>query len=70
MPVGSGSQRMLALGILFAHELWEHVSQHGVLERLKQGKAAQSLIGQLRSQLFLEGKPPRAVSILLSSIYR
>lgn len=50
-----GCQRMLALGVLFAHDLIGTALSTGVLERLKQDMVAQSLVGQLRSHLFLEG---------------
>jgi hypothetical protein len=50
-----GSQRMLALRVLFAHDLLGTTLSTEVLERLKQDKVAQALVGQLRSQLFLEG---------------
>ena len=50
-----GSQRMLALGALFAHDLLGTTLPTEVLERLKQDTMAQSFVGQLHSQLFLEG---------------
>jgi putative nucleotidyltransferase-like protein len=50
-----GSQRMLALGVLFAHELLGTTLSPAVLEKLKQDKVPLSLIGLLRSQLFMEG---------------
>lgn len=50
-----GSQRMLALGVLFAHELLGTTLSPVVLERLKQDRVAQSLVEQLRFQLFLDG---------------
>jgi len=53
-----GCQRMVALGVLFAHELLGTTLSTEVLERLKQNMVAQSLVGQLRSQLFLEGDAP------------
>ena len=51
-----GCQRMVALGVLFAHDVLGTTLSPGVLERLKQDTVAQSLVGQLRSQLFLEGE--------------
>ncbi|MGB5054969.1 MAG: nucleotidyltransferase family protein, partial [Nitrospirales bacterium] len=50
-----GSQRMLALGGLVAHDLLGTTLSTEVLERLKKDKVAQLLVGQLRSQLFMEG---------------
>ncbi len=50
-----GCQRMVALGVLFAHDVLGTTLSPEVLERLKQDTVAQSLVGQLRSQLFMEG---------------
>jgi hypothetical protein len=46
---------MLALGVLFAHELVGTTFSPEVLDKLKQDRVAQSLVGQLRSQLFQDG---------------
>ncbi|MCA9498685.1 MAG: nucleotidyltransferase family protein [Nitrospirales bacterium] len=50
-----GSQRMLAVAGLFAHDLLGTTLSTDVLERMKQDKVAQLLVGQLRSQLFMAG---------------
>ncbi|MEO8327683.1 MAG: nucleotidyltransferase family protein, partial [Nitrospirota bacterium] len=50
-----GSQRMLALGVLLAHDVLGTTHSPEVLEKLKQDKVALALVGRLRSQLFQDG---------------
>jgi hypothetical protein len=50
-----GAQRMLTLGIVLAHDLLGTTLSVEELKRLTQDEVAESLVRQLRSQLFLEG---------------
>jgi len=51
-----GGQRMLALGILLAHDLLGPTLSTEKLKRFTQDEVAESLVRQLRGQLFLEGE--------------
>jgi len=51
-----GGRRMLTLGILLAHDLLGTALSAQELKRFSQDEAAESLVRQLRSQLFLEGE--------------
>jgi hypothetical protein len=51
-----GGEGMLALGIAFAHELIGTTLSAEELKRFTQDEATESLVRQLRSQLFLEAE--------------
>jgi len=51
-----GGQRMLTLGIVLAHDLIGTILRAEELKRFTQDKVAESLVRELRPQLFLEGE--------------
>jgi hypothetical protein len=58
---------MLTVGVLFAHELLEAPLPIKVLERLKQDTVSQSLVGELKSQLFMDDN--RSVVAIEPSVF-
>jgi hypothetical protein len=62
-----GCHRMLTVGVLFAHELLEAPLPVKVLERLKQDTVSQSLVGELKAQLFMEDN--RSVAAIEPSVF-